>query len=215
MFSLFKKKAPAAPLWQAHEYLAVVEEGLLPAQASARDVDAVLACAKDRWDDLELGLEGHRPRTVCLQRSRSRGLLLGEVPTGREGVVLVVVLGGEGQGVLGHIVWDGLAAAASPTWSCPASGHEGAASQAQIAQDLARMAGSEQPFGVLTRRGATFMQVCAMDGAFLVEHQLVNPRGHYQSPSLVPEEVALALLASYLTGTADWMTVVPWRHDPL
>jgi hypothetical protein len=77
------------------------------------------------------------------------------------------------------------------------------------------MAGHDEPFGVLARSGGTFMQVYAMDGEFLVEHQLVNPRAHYQAPAKLPLQAALGLLESYRSGTPAWMTAVSWRHDPM
>ena len=215
MFSLFKKKAPAVPLWQAHQFVSVLDEGLLPVEASPPDLAAVLALAKDQWDDLELGLDGHRPSSAVLKRARHSGHIDGEVPTGQAGVVLAMVLPGPGQAPAGHILWDHSAAQSEPSWSCPASGHEGPVTAPQLALGLAKMPGHDEPFGVLARRRGTFMQVYAMDGAFLVEHQLVNPRAHYQAPAPMTMQDALDLLESYRLGTPAWMTAVNWRHDPM
>jgi hypothetical protein len=82
----------ARDLGLGHLQLADGDEGLLPVDQSASDLAAVLAVAKDRWDDLELGLDGHRPGTAVLKRTRYSGHIVGEVQTGQEGVVLAVVL---------------------------------------------------------------------------------------------------------------------------
>lgn len=116
----------------------------------------------------------------------------------------------------GYILIDFLSEYTRPLLECPSLDFEDVVTKEDIELLIPKIdINDNDPFAILSTGEGTYMQTMKTDEGFILEHQLVNHRCHYEAVGNLSVEQVIAAMVSYAFGKHEWLETIQWRHQQI
>ncbi|MBT6273620.1 MAG: hypothetical protein HOI95_05745 [Chromatiales bacterium] len=139
---------------------------------------------------------------------------------GRPDIFLIIICGANGYA--GHILIDLGAVYGEVIFESPLLGNGLPATEDLISNVLnrARHAAPEDAIAILAAGSSTYLQGSFANGNFMLEHQLVTTRCHYQASREMQLWEVAEVFNAYAHGRFEWASLewavdAQWKHTPI
>ena len=128
----------------------------------------------------------------------------------------VIIIVDENQKTEGYILIDFLSEYTRPLLECPSLDFEDVVTKEDIELLIPKIdINDNDPFAILSIGEGTYMQTMKTDEGFILEHQLVNHRCHYEAVGNLSVEQVIAAMVSYAFGKNEWLETIDWQHQEI